>query len=754
MKTRAWLVNMLVLSLSTLALLAGLGFSAAGDPTLARWLWLAACVPGLLLLVVGMAQALARREAGLDVLALFSIGGALILGENLTGAVVAVMLASGRALESFAQLRANREMSALLAHAPRTANRFDGEELTQVALAELKPGDRLLVRSGDVVPVDGTLLSAQAILDEAALTGESVALEHPQGEPLRSGAVNAGAAFELLATTTAQDSTYAGIVKLVAAAQDSKAPASRLADRYALWFVPASLALAALAWWLSGDPVRALAVLVVATPCPLLLAVPVAIVSGMSNCARRGILVKGAAALEKLAQASLLFFDKTGTLTGGRARLVNVETEPGISQNEVLRLAASLDQMSGHIIAAAVVAAAREHGLTLSVPLAVQEEGGAGLSGTVDGRHIVIGAFSHVAPATTPEGWAQSFLQRVGDDGGAAVFVARDGQVIGALQLADQIRVETPRALRLLRRAGITRMVMLTGDRRDVADTIGASVGVDEVHAELSPAGKLAVIERMRGDGISIMVGDGVNDAPALAAADVGVAMGARGAAASSEAADVVLLVDRLDRLAEALHTARQARAIAVQSVVVGMGLSIIAMVVAALGYLPPIAGAILQEVIDVAVIANALRASTHGLTTADAQGLRAEHEALAPVLDRLSFLADHLGSMPLTEIRSALAALDLSLQQQLLPHEKADEAEVYSGIAQLLGGDDPLASMSRTHREIFSLGRRLHRIVSTLPAEGPAPELLHELQRLLYSLDAILRLHFAQEEEIFHALS
>jgi cation transport ATPase len=316
-----------------------------------------------------------------------------------------------------------------------------------------------------------------------------------------------------------------------------------------------------------------LAVLVVATPCPLILAVPVAVVSGMSRCAARGVLVKGGGMLERLAQAKVLFFDKTGTLTGGRARLISVEADPAFSADDVLRVAASLDQISQHVIAEAVVTAARSRGLPLAMPSDVVEQPGAGLTGVVEGKRVAVGSHAYVcryAPLADRQG---RFLQRMSYEGATGVFVAVEGRMAGTLLLADEIRPETPRALRLLRKAGVERIVMLTGDRRDVAETIGAALGVDEVYADQTPGDKLQAIEKSRAQRTTIMVGDGVNDAPALAAADVGVAMGARGTAASAEAAGVVLLVDRLDRLAEALRIAHRARAIAVQSVVAGMGL-------------------------------------------------------------------------------------------------------------------------------------------------------------------------------------
>ncbi|MFI4941181.1 MAG: heavy metal translocating P-type ATPase, partial [Burkholderiales bacterium] len=441
-------------------------------------------VPALILLLRSMYCALIRRELGVDVLALFSIIGAIALGQFLTAAVIAVMLVSGHALETFAQQHAGREMSALLARAPRIAIRIESDKLLQVEIDIIRLGDRLLVRSGEIVPVDGAVTSPSAVVDESALTGESVPVERRTGDPVLSGTLNAGAPFEMLASATSAESTYAGIVKLVDAAQKSKAPASRLADRYAFWFLPISLSLSALAWVASGNPVRGLAVLVVATPCPLILAVPVAIVSGMSSCAKRGILIKGGAALEKLGLAKILFFDKTGTLTGGNAHLTYIETDACVSQAEVLRIAASLDQMSSHVIARAVVAAARDRNLTLAVPSETHEHAGAGLTGMVEGKCVVLGSYAHVSALAVSPPWTHQFLERVADEGGSSVFVALDGVIVGALLMADQIRIETPRALRLLRKAGIKRIVMLTGDRKDVAETIGASVGVDQVYAE------------------------------------------------------------------------------------------------------------------------------------------------------------------------------------------------------------------------------------------------------------------------------
>lgn len=761
MKIR-WHTDLFIFAACVGGLVVGIALWLTANHHAAGWAWAAAAVLAGAALLFRVSAALWRREIGVDLLALVAIAGALALQQSLTAAVIAAMLASGRLLESYAERRAGREMSALLARVPRTVNRYENGELKTTVLAEVRVGDRLLVRHGEVVPVDGALSTEHAALDESALTGESLPVTFSKGDLLRSGMVNGADSFDMLASATAADSTFAGIVKLVEDAQRSRAPAMRLADRYALWFIPASLGLAAIAWFISGDAMRALAVVVVATPCPLILAVPIAMVSGISRCAGRGILVKSGAALEALAGARLLFFDKTGTLTGGEARLVAIESVVPGGENELLAATASLEQMSSHVTAAAVVRAARARALTLDLPTDVKETAGAGISGTVNGRRVAAGSRAYITDFAPLPKSAEQLLERVAAEGRLTVCVAINGEFSGALLLADQLRMETPRALRLLRRAGFRRIVMLTGDRRDVAEAIGTGLGVDEVLAEQTPAHKLEVIKAAGALEPTVMVGDGVNDAPALAAASVGVAMGARGAAASAAAADIVLLVDRLDRLAEGRSIARQTRAIAVQSVIAGMGLSIAAMLAAAAGYLPPLAGALLQEIIDVAVILNALRAlrihplraSRSSLSADESARLRADHEQLAPVLDRLTEVADRLPTLPGGERVSMLTELDSMLQRELLPHERADDRQVYPAVAALLGGDDPLAAMSRTHREIFVLYQRLNRLISGLPPQGPDPGTLRDLQRILYALDAILRLHFAQEEEIYQSLA
>jgi heavy metal translocating P-type ATPase len=481
--------------------------------------------------------------------------------------------------------------------------------LEEVALDLIVPGDRLLIRQGDVIPSDGVVTSALAVLDQSALTGEPIPVQHHAGDEVMSGSTNAGEAFDLTVSQRAAESTYAGIVRLVEGAQRSKAPMSRLADRFAMIFLAITLLIAVAAWFFTGDPVRAVAVLVIATPCPLILGVPVAIVSGLSRAARNGILIKGGKAIEALARINSLVLDKTGTLTDGRAKVVAVEVSADADPADMLRLAASLDQASKHIIAQTIVAEAQSRRLKLAIPSKVVETPGEGVTGFVEGRSVVVGGIQFVM-SKLPKG-AGNLHQPSSTAGAVIVAVAIDGRLAGEIKLADELRSGTQTLLQQLRTLGVQRIVLATGDRRDVADAVTAGLGIDAVRSELTPDQKVLVVLSERKNGSVMMVGDGVNDAPALAAADVGVAMGARGTAASAEAADVVILVDHLDRIVPAMEIARRSRFIALEGVFVGMGLSVIGMVAAALGYLTPVQGALIQELIDVAVILNALRASS-----------------------------------------------------------------------------------------------------------------------------------------------
>ncbi|MFE7530118.1 heavy metal translocating P-type ATPase [Kitasatospora sp. NPDC057542] len=750
-----------LLAVTGAALAAGGVAWLAGAGTLADVCWAAGTAVAIIPSLAWVIGALRRGRAGVDLIAVLALAGTLATGEYLAGALIALMLATGRWLDAAAERRASHDLRHLLEHAPRSARRRTGDQVRTVPLSEVRVGDLLVVGPGEVVPVDGRIESDTAVLDESVLTGESAHTERAAGETIRSGGVNAGSAFDLRATATEADSTYAEIVRLAQQAGAESAPVIRLADRYAAWFLPLSLAVAGLAWLLSGSAVRAVAVLVVATPCPLLLAAPVAIVSGLSRAARQGVVIRDGAALETLGRARTLVLDKTGTLTTGRPRVIDIAAAPGHDATEVLTLAASVDQYSPHVLAQAITDEAHARGLTLLPAHDVAEEPGRGATGHVDGTVVSVGKHDDAArPA-----WAKAADNRATLDGAAVAWLTVDGEPIGAILLRDPLRHDAPRALRRLREAGTTRLLMLTGDRAEPAHEIAAVLGLDDVRAQQTPADKVAAVRAEREHAVTVMVGDGVNDAPALAAADVGVAMGARGSSASSEAADIVLTTDRVDRLADAATIAVRARRIAVQSALGGMLLSLAAMVAAAYGLLPPAVGALLQEAIDVAVILNALRAlrldrtALPAIEPATEQLIRhfaAEHDDLREVIEAVREAADQLADTTGPQALHAVRHVDRLLTEQLLPHELAEEHQLYPALAPALGGPEATATMSRAHTEIHRLARRVatHLELADTNHGHLRDEQLDDLRACLYGLHSVLRLHFAQEEENYFSLA
>jgi heavy metal translocating P-type ATPase len=745
---------------TTLGLLTGgVGAWLAGSRGGADAAWAAATLVAVIPAIGWVLTALRRRILGADLIAVLALLGTLAIGEYLAGALIAVMLATGRTLDAAAQRRANRDLRALLERAPRTARRRSGTVVTEVPVDDVVIGDLVLVGSGEVLPVDGRVTAGPAVLDESALTGEPELVELPPGATARSGTLNAGGTLELRCTSAAGESTYAGVIALVRQAGAESAPVVRLADRFAAWFLPASLGLAGLSGVLAGSAERAIAVLVVATPCPLLLAAPVAIVSGLSRASRLGVVVRSGGALEQLGSARTMVLDKTGTLTAGRPAVLETLAAPGWSPTEVLRLAASADQLSTHVLAAAVVAAARERGLLLSLPSEVLDQPGRGVTAVVDQLRVEVGKHDPAPEAA----WARRASSRARLEGATTVWVDVAGDPAGAVLLKDPLRPEAPRTLRRMRTAGIRRLVLLTGDRPEPAEEIGAVLGLDEVLAQQTPASKVTAVRAEQAQAVTVMVGDGLNDAPALAAATVGVAMGVRGATASSEAADVVLTADRLDPLADAMEIARHARRIAVQSAVVGMALSVAAMGVAAVGLLPPAPGALLQEAIDVTVILNALRALRGGHvggedvppeTQALVHRFAAEHARLHEALPVLRTAADALAEEPSPAAVTAVRRARDTLATQLIPHERAEEAELYPAVALALGGAEAVAPMSRAHAEIERLSRRLDAHVTALDdgALLDAPR-RDDVLACLYGLNALLHLHYVQEEESYFAL-
>lgn len=749
-----------LVGIAVTGLAAGLVARIADRDELAGILWTLTTLPvagGLLLSIV---RDIVAGSVGVDAIALVSMVGAVVLGQPLAGAVVALMYSGGNVLEDFAVARAERNLRSLIDRAPRIAHHYSDGRIKDVPVADVAIGDRLLVRAGEVVPVDGIIVTGSATVDESSLTGEPIPVTRGEGGSISSGSVNAGQAFDLKATACAGDSTYAGIVRLVTSAQAAKAPFVRLADRFALAFLPFTAVIAFVAW-LFGDIMRSLAVFVAATPCPLILAAPVAFIAGVAQAARRGILVKGGIALEALARTHTVLFDKTGTLTLGGARLLSIELAPDENSDEVLKLAASLEQASHHVIADVIVKTAIDRGLQLKTPEIVHETAGSGLRGVIDGKRVSAGAPDMILPRTAIAGWALRAVRRAAWRSALIVFVAVDEHPVGALLLADEMRPDAPRAVRTLREAGVARILMVTGDRAEAAETIGAALDLDGVLANRVPSDKVDAVRVEQRLNPTVMVGDGINDAPALAAANVGIALGARGASASSEAADVVILADALDRVGEAILIARRARSIAMESIVIGMGLSAIAMFAAAAGWLAPVPAAVVQEVIDVVVIVNALRAlqlarTRRRKTMSDeaTRELRREHAALNRSLDRLRMIADALDDATSESAPTLIAEANDLVRRDVVAHEREDEGTIYPRLAKHLADVVGLSAMSRAHREILHLARLLDRLVGDLPSEKIDRYLIRDAQRTIESIHQIVRIHTAQEEDIYEALS
>jgi heavy metal translocating P-type ATPase len=540
---------------------------------------------------------LRNKTMGSDFLAFLSLTSTLLTDELLAASLIAVMLSTGRVLESWAAGQAKRALKSLLERMPRNATRVKNDQTLEViAISKIVIGDRILVKAGEIVPTDGELLNA-AHLDESALTGEPLPVQRQIGEEISSGILNAGSPFEYEALSTSADSTYEGIINLVKSAQANAAPGVRIANIWALRFVPVALSVAALAWLVTGDIDRAVAVLVAATPCPLILAVPIAIVSGLSQSARNGAVIKGGAILELLSKADTVLLDKTGTLTHGGPAVTQIATAPGITEVELITCATSVDQYSPHVIAKSIIEYAKSKEISQLTATDINEIPGKQISGMVNDQQITVGQMPSERPA-----WLRF-------DKPLLVAVTRDDQLIGVIGLDDPIRPESQALITALRKSGVSRIALVTGDRTDTANAVARELGITEVFSEISAKDKLVIAKKAMesSTGSVIVVGDGINDAPALAAAHVGVAMGARGASAASEAADVIIVDDSIDRLIRAIRISKRARRKALQAAGIGMTMSLAIMATGALGVTSASQGALAQELIDVIAILWAL---------------------------------------------------------------------------------------------------------------------------------------------------
>lgn len=553
---------------------------------------------------IHMVQSLLNKKWGLDVLAVTAIIATLLVGEYWASLIIVLMLTGGEALEDAAALRASRELTALLDRVPNTAHRMTAAgTLEDIPASAVSPGDRLVVRPSEIVPVDGELVTKSADLDESSLTGESLPVNRQAGEGILSGSINGSVALEMVATRRAEDSEYQHIVGLVQQAAASKAPLVRLADRYAIPFTALAYTIASIAWALSGDPVRFAEVLVVATPCPLLIAAPVAFMGGMSRAAKSGVVIKDAGTLERLSEIRTVAFDKTGTLTHGTPEVGDIVlADTSRSADDLLLLVASAEQYSSHVLASAIVREARDRGLRLLEATHAREVATDGVSADIDGHTVHVGKRAFVSSVD------DNLAHDAVTPGETVVYVAVDMKFAGQIVLRDSLREEAASTLRSLSALGISRTVMLTGDQTATAETIAAELGITEVHSECLPGDKVSIVASLTPRRV-MMVGDGVNDAPVLAASDVGVALGARGSTAASESADVVMLVDDLSRVSRAVDIGQSTIKIALQSIWLGIIISVGLMLLAAAGFLPAIVGALLQEIVDLVAILGALRA-------------------------------------------------------------------------------------------------------------------------------------------------
>lgn len=587
-----WQKLVLVFFIAAASLLAQFAFNA---PLIARFIITIAGGILALSMFIEMVKTLRKGNYGVDLLAITAIIATLLVGEYWASLIIILMLVGGETLEDYAAGRANRELSALLQKTPDIAHVMQEGKVVDMDLDDVEIGAHLLIKPMEVVPIDGVLLSGAAILDESSVTGETKPNELQQGDEILSGAINGSSSIEIRTSVAASESQFQKIVALVREAEATPANFVRLADRYAVPFTIMAYIIAAVAYFISGDPVRIAEVLVVASPCPLILAAPIAFVSGMSRSSKNGFLIKNGTIIEKLATAKAIFFDKTGTITDGKIEVDAIVPAEGISQEELLNIVYTIEKSSTHILAKAVSSYAESHNVQSLALESLSEVAGLGVTGQINGQLIKIGRASFVG---APEGL----------DFETAFYVSRDGQYIGAVTFSDTLRANAPAVIKDLRQAGFESITMLTGDNARVADKIAAQVGITEVYSSMLPEEKLAKIQASTIHP-TIMVGDGVNDAPALTLADVGISIGTGNNTVASEAADIVLLKNDLSSVTKAVHISRDTLTIAKQSVLIGIIICVILMLIAATGLIPAIIGALFQEVIDVVSILYALRA-------------------------------------------------------------------------------------------------------------------------------------------------
>lgn len=572
--------------------------------------WYITLIVGGVPIIARTIRSILYKHFALDIVAMLAIIVSIVLNDAFPGVIIILMQSGGKALEDFAYRRATSSLDGLLSRSPKHAHRKINQILEEINASEIKVGDILVIKPGDLIPADGELLSKQAHIDESSITGEPLSKTKLTGDQVFSGSINVGDSFEIKSTKKSDESQYSKIVQLVKKAQEEKAPLQRMADRYAVFFTPITIVVSILGWLITNDFETILSVLVVATPCSLIFATPVALISGINKAAKEGIIAKTGSSIEEIAKTQVVVFDKTGTITFGSPDVERVISFNGISSDEILFKASILEQFSSHPIATAIVRKGLEKFEFLPLPRNFREIPGAGVEGYVDTDHIMVGASSIFENWDTEIHTQTNAISEDHLNGKMISFVGVNGKISGAILFADKIRPGVDTMIQKLRKKGIKKTILLTGDISTNAKNIAYQSGIDEYEANLIPEEKVLAIKKLRQDYEKvIMVGDGINDAPALAASTVGVAMGSRGTAISAEAADIVLLVDDVSKVTTIIEIGKKTISVAKQSIFVGLGFSFFLMFIATLGYIPPSYGAMMQEVLDIAVIINALRA-------------------------------------------------------------------------------------------------------------------------------------------------
>ena len=601
------------------------------DEETGQWIWFITLVIGGAPIVFETIKEMLHGRFASDIVAMLAISTAIITNEAFPGVIIVIMQSGGKALEDYAFRKATTSLDELMTRSPKIAHRkINDNEIEDVDVERIRIGDQLVIRPGDLVPVDGTIVSGDAQIDESSLTGEPLSKIKHIGEEVFSGTINTGNIFEIKAKRISEESQYSKIVKLVKKAREEKAPIQRLADKYAVWFTPITLAMCGFGWLLTQNVQTILSVLVVATPCPLIFATPVAIIGGIDKAAKQSIIVKSGAAIEQISRADAIVFDKTGTITYGVPLVEDIilldnfkKNQNGrninYSKHDILFKAASLEQMSSHPTAQSITRAGKEKFNSFPLPTSFHESSGSGVEGYVTGEHIMVGSYNYIESqfnANTNYDTINNnrdLLKTITDfqkRGKMVALVNINGTNAGIITFTDKIRDGVATMIQDLKKKGMKETIMLTGDSLDNAKSIANQIGVDNYKYDLLPEDKVNEVKKLREKFKDIiMIGDGINDAPALATATVGIAMGAKGTAISAEAADVVLLVDDVTKVYDVIHIGKETIKVAKQSIFFGMGISFLLMIFASFGLILPSVGALFQEALDIGVILNALRA-------------------------------------------------------------------------------------------------------------------------------------------------